>query len=243
MVLIIENLKVILKTFDKNKISDIFFDLDHTLWDFEKNSELTFKKIFYLMNLKISLNDFLELYRPINHKYWKLYRENKISHYDLRYQRFKLTFLKLNYKIDYSQIIKISDLYIKYLSSFSFLFFGAIDLLDNLIIKYNLHIISNGFENVQKLKIKNSGLDKYFDNIFTSEHIGYKKPDYKIFNYALNKVNVKPESSVMIGDSKEADITGALNVGINAIHFNSNNESLHDLCIIVESLKEIKKFF
>ena len=231
-----------MKIFDKNKITDIFFDLDHTLWDFEKNSELTFKKIFNLIEIKTSLNNFLEIYRPINHKYWKLYRENKISRDQLRYQRLKTTVLKLKIKIDNDQIFKISEMYLKYLSSFCFLNEGAFDLLDFLSKKYSLHIISNGFENVQKQKINNSGLNKYFDNIFTSEGVGYKKPNLKIFDYVLKKVNIKPWSSVMIGDSREADIKGALNAGFNAIHFNSHNEPIHELCVIVRSLKEIKNY-
>ena len=231
-----------MKIFNKNKITDIFFDLDHTLWDFEKNSELTFKNIFNSIGIKISLNNFLELYRPINHRFWKLYRENKISRDQLRYERLKITFLKLNFKIDDNQIVKISEMYINYLSSFSFLYEGAFDLLDYLNKKYSLHIISNGFEEVQRQKIKNSGLKKYFDNIFTSDGVGYKKPDIKIFDYALKKVNIKPHSSVMIGDSKEVDIIGALNVGINAIHFNSHDEPSHELCVIVKSLKEINNF-
>jgi len=231
-----------LRVFDKNKITDIFFDLDHTLWDFEKNSELTFKKIFNLLNIKISLNNFLRIYSPINHKFWKLYRENKISRDKLRYERLKSTFLKLNFKIDDDQIVEISEMYLKYLSGFSFLNEGSYDLLGFLNKKYSLHILSNGFEDVQKQKIKNSGLDKYFQNIFTSEGVGYKKPNPEIFNYVLKKVNKKPWSSLMIGDSKEADIIGALNFGLNAIHFNSQNEPKHDLCIIVKDLKEIKSY-
>ena len=231
-----------MKGFDKNKITDIFFDLDHTLWDFEKNSELTFKKIFNLLNIKISLNNFLRIYSPINHKFWKLYRENKISRDKLRYERLKLTFSKLNFKINDNQIIEISDMYLKYLSDFSFLHQGSLDLLDFLNKKYSLHIISNGFEDVQKRKIKNSGLKKYFNYIFTSEGVGYKKPNPEIFDYVLNELSIKPWSSVMIGDSKEADIIGALSFGLNAIHFNSNNETTHDLCIIVRSLKEIKNY-
>ena len=231
-----------MRVFDKNKITDIFFDLDHTLWDFEKNSELTFEKIFMLLKIKISLRDFLRIYSPINHKFWKLYRENKISRNQLRFDRLKLTFFELNIKIDDNMIIKISEMYLKYLSDFTLLHKGAFDLLDFLKKKYNLHILSNGFEDVQKRKIKNSGLYKYFDNIYTSELIGYKKPNPKIFHFALNKVNIKPFSAVMIGDSKEADILGALNIGLNAIHFNSNNEKTHDLCVIVRSLKEIKNY-
>ena len=231
-----------MRVFDKNKITDIFFDLDHTLWDFEKNSELTFEKIFMLLKIKISLSDFLRIYSPINHKFWKLYRENKISRNQLRFDRLKLTFVELNIKIDDDMIIEISEMYLKYLSDFTLLHKGAFDLLDFLKKKYNLHIISNGFEDVQKRKIKNSGLYKYFDNIYTSELVGYKKPNPNIFSIVLNNLNIKPYSGLMIGDCKEADIIGALNFGLNAIHFNSNNENTHDLCIIVKSLKEIKNY-
>ena len=231
-----------MRIFDKNRITDVFFDLDHTLWDFEKNSLLTFKKIFNSLDIKISLSNFIKTYRPINLEFWKLFRENKISRDELRNERLRLTFLKLNVKIDDHQIVKISDMYLKYLTSFSFLHEGTFDLLNFLKKKYSLHIISNGFEDIQKRKVKNSGLYKFFDNIFTSEGIGYKKPNPKIFHFVLNKVNIKPVSAVMIGDSKEADIIGALNIGLNAIHFNSNNEKNHDLCIIVRSLKEIKNY-
>ena len=231
-----------MRIFDKNKITDVFFDLDHTLWDFEKNSLLTFKKIFNTLDIKISLSNFIKTYRPINLEFWKLFRENKISRDELRNERLRLTFLKLNVKIHDHQIVKISDMYFNYLSDFSFLHEGTFDLLNFLKKKYSLHIISNGFEDIQKRKVKNSGLYKFFDNIFTSEGIGYKKPNSKIFEFVLNEVNIKPVSAVMIGDSKEADIIGALNFGLNAIHFNSNNENTHDLCIIVKSLKEIKNY-
>ena len=146
-----------MRVFDKNKITDIFFDLDHTLWDFEKNSELTFEKIFMLLKIKISLSDFLRIYSPINHKFWKLYRDNKISRNQLRFDRLKLTFVELNIKIDDDMIIEISEMYLKYLSDFTLLHKGAFDLLDFLKKKYNLHIISNGFEDVQKKKNKERG--------------------------------------------------------------------------------------
>ena len=242
MGLIIKNLKVILKGFDKNKITDIFFDLDHTLWDFEKNSELTFKKIFNLLNIEISLNNFFKIYSPINHKLWKLYRENKISRHQLRFDRLKVTFIKLRIKIDDDMIIKISEMYLKFLSDFTFLHKGALDTLSFLKKKYNLHIISNGFEDVQKRKIKNSGLHKYFDNIYTSEAVGYKKPNPNIFKFILNNLNIEPCSGLMIGDSKEADIIGALNFGLSAIHFNSQNEPIHNLCLIIKDLREIKSY-
>jgi putative hydrolase of the HAD superfamily len=115
--------------------------------------------------------------------------------------------------------------------------------LDKLKLKYKLHIITNGFEHVQHFKIKNSGLGSYFDFVFTAEQVGFKKPHPQIFIEALNKTQALPEKSLMIGDSLEADILGALAQGMHAIHFNSHQEERHDYCLIVNSLEELSTFF
>jgi putative hydrolase of the HAD superfamily len=227
----------------KEVLTDIFFDLDHTLWDFEKNSMLTFDKIFNEQILSIDLEQFIFYYNPINHDYWKKYRENKISQDELRYNRLADTFEQMKFKTTNSQIDQISEAYITYLSSFSHLFEGAIPLLEKLKSNYNLHIITNGFEQVQNLKIKNSGLKTFFDFIFTAEKVGFKKPHPQIFIEALNQTKADPKKSLMIGDSLEADILGALTQGMHAIHFNSHQEELHDKCLIVNSLNELNTLF
>ncbi len=227
----------------KEVLTDIFFDLDHTLWDFEKNSMLTFDKIFNEQMLSIDLDQFIFYYNPINHYYWKKYRENKISQDELRYNRLSDTFDQIKFKTTTSQIDQISEAYITYLSSFSHLFEGAIPLLEKLKSNYNLHIITNGFEQVQNLKIKNSGLKTFFDFIFTAEKVGFKKPHPQIFMEALNQTKADPKKSLMIGDSLEADILGALTQGMHAIHFNSHREELHDKCLIVNSLNELNTLF
>ena len=112
-----------------HSVTDIFFDLDHTLWDFEKNSGLAFNKIFIELNFPFSLEIFLKLYNPINHAQWKLYRENKITQDDLRFNRLNKTFEKLNYSASVDLIENISEKYITYLSTFPHLFEGAIELL------------------------------------------------------------------------------------------------------------------
>ena len=224
---------------NKNKITDIFFDLDHTLWDFEKNSGLTFEKIFKLKNLDIPLSHFLEVYNPINHHYWKLYRNNEITQEKLRFGRLADTFSKLNITHDESTILDVSKDYINYLSDFPHLFEGTHRLLKYLQNDYKLHIITNGFEVVQHHKIKNSGLDSYFDQVFTAEKVGFKKPHPQIFKEALAKTGTYEGSALMIGDSLEADILGALANGMQAIHFNSHHEPAHEHCIIVNSLDEI----
>ena len=225
---------------DKNQITDVFFDLDHTLWDFEKNSALTFEKIFNQLNIHLKFDDFLAVYEGINHKYWKLYRENKISQTELRHKRLIKTFQAIDYAFDPDNIDLISDQYILNLSTFSNLFDGTLSLLQGLQQKYQLHVITNGFEIVQHHKIKNSGLFPYFKNVFTAEKVGYKKPHPVIFEYALRQSNTAAVKSLMIGDSLEADILGALNIGMQAIHFNSHHEPHHSHCPVVQNLDEIK---
>ena len=226
-----------------HSVTDIFFDLDHTLWDFEKNSGLAFNKIFIELNFPFSLDIFLKLYNPINHAQWKLYRENKITQDDLRFNRLNKTFEKLNYSASDDLIENISEKYIIYLSTFPHLFEGAIELLEGLKNRFRLHIITNGFDEVQQFKIKNSGIESFFEFVFTAEKVGFKKPHPEIFIESFKTVNTTAEASIMIGDSFEADILGALNQGMQAIHFNSHNEEIHDKCPIVYSLAELKALF
>ena len=137
-----------------NRITDIFFDLDHTLWDFEKNSALTFELIFSKLNCKVEVENFLACYNPINQKCWSLYRQNKISQKELRLQRLIQTFNALDMQINKDDLEKISNQYIENLCKFSHLFEGTNDLLKFLKKKYRLHIITNGFDRAQNFKIK-----------------------------------------------------------------------------------------
>ena len=226
-----------------NSVTDVFFDLDHTLWDFEKNSGLTFNKIFLELNFPFSLDVFLKFYNPINHAQWKLYRENKITQEDLRFNRLNKTFEKLNYSASIGLIDNISEKYITYLYTFPHLFEGTLELLEALKNRFRLHIITNGFDKIQQFKIENSGIESFFEFVFTAEKVGFKKPHPEIFIQSLKTVNTTAEASIMIGDSFEADILGALNQGMQAIHFNSHNEKVHTKCPIVYSLAELKALF
>ena len=165
-----------------NGITDVFFDLDHTLWDFDKNSALTFGKIFDLNSIKVDLDTFLFFYEPINLKYWKLYREEKIEKKALRFGRLNDAFLAMDHQIQEDQIVKLSEDYITYLSTFNYLFENTFEVLDYLYQHYNLHIITNGFEEVQHKKLTRSKIIHYFDTITNSEMVGVKKPNPKIFN-------------------------------------------------------------
>jgi putative hydrolase of the HAD superfamily len=224
-------------------IQHVFFDLDHTLWDFEKNSDLTFQKIFKMNDLSVDLHSFLEVYRPLNFKFWKLYREEKVTKSELRYGRLKNTFDAIDFPISDTLIYLIADQYIEHLADFNHLFDGAIEILDYLNQKYTLHIITNGFEEIQTKKMINSKIYHYFEKVITSESVGVKKPNPKVFKHALEIANANIDQAIMIGDSIEADINGALGVGMKAIHCNFDTNLVpNNLFISVSSLLEIKKF-
>jgi putative hydrolase of the HAD superfamily len=222
-----------------NGIKHVFFDLDHTLWDFDKNSGLTFKKIFELNNIDIELTSFLEVYEPINLKYWKMYREERVSKPDLRYGRLKEAFDTVGVHVNDKMIDHLSVTYIDYLTTFNHLFDGTIEILEYLQYKYHLHIITNGFEEAQERKMKNSNIRSYFKTVTNSEMVGVKKPNPKIFNFALNSAEAAPQESIMIGDSLEADIEGAQKVGMRTIHFDHKNDHISDNHARVIQLKAL----
>ena len=202
-----------------NPIKHVFFDLDHTLWDFDKNSGLTFEKIFKLNQIDIELNDFLPIYEPINLKYWKLYREEKVTKPALRYGRLREAFDGVGVKVEDEMIHHLSETYIDHLTTFNHLFDGTFEILEYLKDKYELHIITNGFEEAQDKKMTTANIKHYFKTVTNSEMVGVKKPNPKIFNFALDLAKAKPNESIMIGDSLEADIEGAHKIGMDTIHF------------------------
>ncbi len=223
-------------------IKHIFFDLDHTLWDFEANSANTFEFIFNQSKIDVKLTDFLSHYVPINHKYWKLYREEKISKPKLRYGRLKEAFDGLEYTISDDMIHHLSEIYIDNLSNYNKLFEGTVEILNYLLSKYELHIITNGFEEVQLKKLKKSEILHFFDKVITSESVGVKKPNPIIFKHALEVANAEPKYSMMIGDNLEADILGAQQIGMQTIFFNYHNDPVNDNTISVNNLIEIKQY-
>ena len=166
-------------------ITDIFFDLDHTLWDFDKNSEITYKIIFEELKIEVSLVQFLGAYTSINKNLWKLFREEKIDKETLRYKRLKDTFAEIRVNVSDEILFKIADQYIYHLSKQTHLLDGTIQLLEYLKPKYTLHIITNGFAEVQEGKLNNTNLASYFDVIVNSEMAGVKKPNPIIFETAL----------------------------------------------------------
>lgn len=226
----------------KTNITDVFFDLDHTLWDFEKNSALAFETVFKMQDVDIIMTEFLNFYVPINRAYWERYRKDEISQKELRYGRLKDTFDLMQFTIEDDLIIFLSQEYLHYLPKFNHLFEGTIEILEYLKTNYNLHIITNGFAVIQENKLNNSYITHYFKSITNSEMAGVKKPNPFIFEYALDLANAKKENSIMIGDCLEADVQGALDAGIDAIFFNENNVKVVADIKQVNHLLELKKY-
>ena len=228
---------------NSEKYKHIFFDLDHTIWDFDKNAEETLYELYDIYRLnEIGLPSaglFIETYTRNNHQLWAEYHTGKITKNELRETRFKRTFLELGVHPDVLPIA-FEDDYVKLCPTKTNLFPHAHETLRYLKDKYTLHLISNGFKESSELKIGNTNIGGYFQNIIISEVIGVNKPDPAIFEHALNLADADKNESLMIGDSLEADIYGALNFGIDAIYFNPfNAPKPADVPLQINHLKEL----
>lgn len=223
----------------------VFFDLDRTLWDFDAAAEVAFEKIYETHHLKElgipSAHEFHMVYHPLNEKLWELYRENKITKDDLNRTRF-LKPLE-HYGIhDVALADRLSEDYVYWSPRIVRLVPGTMELLEYLKPKYHLHLITNGFQEVQGLKLNGSGMAPYFETLTVSEEVGVKKPNPEIFRYALEKAHATPEESLMIGDEMAVDIDGARAAGIDQIFFNATGQPAQGECTYeVRTLLEIKK--
>lgn len=221
----------------------IFFDLDHTLWDFERNAEETKREMFEKLHLKEkgieSYEVFREKYVGINMSLWALYREDKIEKDDLNFRRFYDTLCLLGVD-DRSLGEAMASAFIEGITSKTYLFPFTRELLDYLYPRYPLHIITNGFEEVQYGKLKNSDLGKYFTTIITSEAAGSKKPEAEIFRYALLQAGANAAESLMIGDDLEVDMAGARQLGMDQLYVNHDRKQHNEpVTMEVFSLDEI----
>lgn len=220
----------------------LFFDLDNTLWDFNFNSAETLRELFSEFispHLAITAETFIEVYEKINHQLWEQYRKNLITKEDVAMQRFAFT---LNHwgLADEALARMLSEAYIRRSPLKTRLIDGAEEVLAILHTHYQLHIITNGFIDVQFPKIELSGLDKYFSTITTSEECGCLKPCRKIFEIALQKAGAQPKESLMVGDDPEGDIRGAHEAGMDAILYNINGIETPPYALYsIQHLKEL----
>ncbi|HEX8461920.1 MAG TPA: YjjG family noncanonical pyrimidine nucleotidase [Segetibacter sp.] len=206
----------------------LFFDLDHTLWDFETNSKETLAELFATHNLYETVTPdfdlFYERYSYHNKRLWDRYHHGHIKQDELKWKRMWHTLLE--YKLGDEKLSKqLSKEYLEILPGKKALFPGTVEVLDYLINKnYKLHVITNGFEQVQGRKLENAQIGSYFSNVITSEAALSLKPHKEIFDYAISKAGCGYEESLMLGDNLDADISGAMNAGMDTVFVNHLKE-------------------
>ena len=223
----------------------LFFDLDHTLWDFEKNTAEALHDLYDLFQFSkkngFSCTDLIRVYHEVNNVLWKKFGSGRLDMYELRKIRFPTVLTKLGMK-QKDIPANIGMKYLEIAPRKSHVMPYTKDVLKYLNEKYKLHLITNGFNDVQLIKIKHAGINNYFKEIITSDTAGCHKPDKGIFDYALRVSGSKRKEAVMIGDNIEADIQGARNASIDQIYFNPKKLK-HDFPVTHEifSLKELMK--
>ena len=230
------------------KYKHLFFDLDHTLWDFDANAKETLVEVYALFELEqkgvVPFEDFYKLYKIHNEILWDRYHKGFITGEELKWKRMWRTLLE--FKIGDEQLAKdMSEKFLEILPTKKLLFPHTIEILDYLVDRnYQLHLITNGFENTQWKKLNNSGLNTYFTHVVTSEASNSIKPHKEIFDYALNKAGAELRQSIMLGDNLEADIQGAINAGMDNIFVNHiHTTTTLQPTYTITDLSELKAIF
>jgi putative hydrolase of the HAD superfamily len=219
--------------YNKLEIRHLFFDLDHTLWDFEKNSKICIRKIYdhhrVIFPFSVEFEVFFEKFSAINNAMWNQLDLSLITHEYLRTFRFQKVLEAIDIQIDEQFSLELNQMLLDFLPHQHHLMDDAFDTLEVLTARdYKMHIISNGYQDIQIKKMKSGGIYHFFDQIITNDIAGSRKPDKAIFDFALENANATIENSIMIGDNLIADIEGARNAGLRTIYFNpelSGNDS------------------
>ena len=221
------------------------FDLDHTLWDFETNSRLALRDGYNAMGLKglgvESADDWIASYERANEWCWAQFREGKMDKETLRSARFKLAFEGLGMEAEGDVAQRLGEHYIETSPYQTALLDGTMEVLEELAKRgHRMFILTNGFEEVQHIKVKNSGLEPFFTGVYTSDFLGVKKPNPKAFERAAEAEGLSMSGGiVMVGDSWESDVEGAHGVGWDAVYFNPKEEHREDVWQSVGVLREL----
>jgi putative hydrolase of the HAD superfamily len=222
----------------------LFFDLDRTLWDYDANSREAFRDLLpsYLPGMEVNPDHFFQRFNTHNEQLWGEYRKFNISKSFLRTERFRRVFEEYGIQ-DESLAAKMNADYIRVAPQKKALVPDAKDVIVELAGRYQLYIITNGFTEVQFIKLSESGLSSYFKKVFTSDMAGETKPASAIFHYALSSVQARKNESLMIGDDLEVDVIGARNYGIDQVYYNPGGLVHHEaVSYEIRKLAELRKF-
>lgn len=230
----------------QNRYRHVFFDLDHTLWDFEKNASETLRHLFHYFNLQqlqlFTLEQFLQAFHQVNRQLWSAFDQGKVDKAYIRGERFRIVSQYL--KVSPSSLPEqLGDLYLTQCPAKSNVMPYTHEILKYLKDHYHLHIITNGFNDVQSIKIDSARLSDFFVHVITADSCGYQKPHKKIFEHALEVSQAQADECVMIGDNLNTDIKGARNAGIDQIYYNpyklSHDEKVSYEINCLSQIKEI----
>jgi YjjG family noncanonical pyrimidine nucleotidase len=223
----------------------VLFDLDHTLWDYETNSREALSELHVQFGLdarEISERDFLLTFYKINNELWDLYDRGLLHRDVIRSQRFHQILVALGVD-DYPLSLRLSEEYLERSPKKKNLMEGCKETLDYLVTKYPMVIVTNGFDDVQSMKLVASGIDHYFKGVVTSARAGHKKPAREIFEFALREHQVEPRDAIMVGDNLLTDIAGAKNASVATVFFNPNKiEHQTHVDFEIETLSQLKNF-
>lgn len=225
----------------------IFFDLDHTLWDFETNSRRTIETLFEDRSLSektgCDAHTFYEKYIEINDAKWALYRTGTITKERLRAERFADTYASFGY-VDQHGAAEFERDYLATCPYQTTLMEGALEIVSYLSENYHLNIITNGFHETQKIKLRESRLEPYFRNLICSDVVGVNKPNRRIFAEALRLSGALRKSSVMIGDNLAIDVLGARDSGLSQVFYNPDRQKHGEkITFEVSELSQLKQIF
>ena len=204
----------------------LIFDLDDTLWDYKANSKEALISLCDSYNLTakgVNHDSFLHTFRRVNHDLWQRFDKGEIDRDVIRQQRFPSIFEALSLNPD-GVAMQMQDDFMRICSAMPRLVKGAKEVLEYLSTKYSMHILSNGFDEIQFTKLEASGISHYFDNVITSGRAGYRKPQPEIFEFALNEIGASKEECIMIGDNPGSDIEGAYRFGMDQVYFNTHDK-------------------
>lgn len=221
----------------------IFFDLDHTLWDFDTNSSEALRELHHSYGLHhkgVSIDEFLKTFKRVNTQLWHQYDTGQIQQETIRKQRFHRVLLEHNID-EYEMSLQFSHDYVSQSPQKKNLIPHAHSVLEYLHPKYPLHIITNGFSDIQAIKMTSAGILHFFFSVVTSEKAGHKKPSKEIFEFALRENKLKANEVVMIGDNLVTDMGGAKAAQLDTIYFNPNGLPHQEAVTFeISSLAELK---